>query len=241
MGDVFEQALYLKDCYQKEFETQVISITDGKYVVLKETLFYPNSGGQPNDTGILLTESGQIFKIVFVAKVGDNISHEIDHEGLNIGDKVKGIVDWDRRYKHMRYHTASHVLSGIIHKLTNAEITGNQINLDKTRVDFDLENFDREQINKFEIETNRIISENKDVVTKFLTRDEAFQIPAIVKLKKAFPEDIKTIRVVEIVGFDSQACGGTHINNTSEIKGIKMIKAENKGKNNRRVYFELLE
>lgn len=227
----------MEDCYIKEFDASVINI-NGKYVFLDKTAFYPNSGGQPHDTGILV-HNGEEFKVIYTAKLNGNISHEVDKVGLKIGDKVIGKIDWNRRYLFMRYHTASHVLSGLINRETGAKITGNQISEDKTRIDFDLENFDREKIKEWENEANKIIEQGRNVILKILPREEAFKIPAIVKLRMAFPENIKNIRIVEIEDFDQQACAGTHVKNTKEIGKIEIIKTENKGKNNRRIYFVL--
>jgi misacylated tRNA(Ala) deacylase len=231
------EALYMNDCYLKEFEAKVVA-ANGKGVELDKTAFYYNSGGQPNDTGKLLCK-GEEYKVLFVKKDKGSIIHEVDKEGLKSGDEVKGVIDWGRRYLFMRYHTACHVLSGIVNHKTGAEITGNQIAEDKARIDFNLENFDRSQIKEFEEESNRVISEAREVALRFLPREEAMKIPAVVKLAKGLPETIKTLRVVEIAGFDQQACAGTHVGNTSEIKGIEVTGAENKGKANRRVYFRV--
>lgn len=231
------EALYMKDCYLKEFEAKITG-AGGKSIELDKTAFYPSSGGQPEDHGKIISSSGE-YSVVFVRKDKGRIIHEVDREGLEKGETVKSVVDWERRYLFMRYHTAAHILSGTVNKKTGAEITGNQISAEKARIDFNLENFDRRQIREFEEESNRIINESRDVEIRFLPREEAMAIPAIVKLAKGLPEAIKTIRVVDIKGFDQQACGGTHVKNTSEIKGIRIINAENKGKSNRRVYFTL--
>lgn len=233
-----KEPLYLKDCYLREWKTRVAE-ANGKYIVLEETAFYPNSGGQPFDTGTMKRSDGKEFNVVFAGKFGGKISHEVDHEGLMEGDEVECSIDWDRRYIHMRYHTAAHVISGVIHQETGAMITGNQISADRTRIDFSLENFDRERLTDFERKSNEIIKRGLDVKTLFLPREEVLKDPALGKLAKGFPESIKTFRIVDIRGFDRQACGGTHIRNTSEIVGLRVTKAENKGANNRRVYFVL--
>lgn len=231
------ESLYMKDCYLKEFEAKVTN-AEGKNIELDKTIFYPCSGGQLEDHGKLVKDNEE-YSVVFVKKDKGKIIHEVDKEGLQAGDTVKGLIDWERRYLFMRYHTASHVLSGVVNKKTGAEITGNQIKENDARIDFNLENFDRQQIKEFEEESNRIINEAHEVELRFMPREEAMKIPAIVKLAMGLPESIKTIRVVEIKGFDQQACAGTHVKNTAEIKGIEIINAENKGKNNRRIYFKL--
>lgn len=231
------EELYLTDCYLKEFEATVKSVNDDKLIVLDRTAFYPNSGGQPHDTGILVREDGVTFPVTYVGKSDGNISHEVTVPGLHAGDRVKGIIDWDRRYRFMQYHTACHILSAIIHGQTGAKITGNQLGEDKTRVDFNLEDFDRELIQSYEGMVNGIIDRAIPVSITIMPRDEAFRIPSVVKLKDAFPPEIEDIRVISIPDVDTQACGGTHIANTGDIPHIRIIKAENKGKNNRRIYF----
>ncbi|MBW2971617.1 alanyl-tRNA editing protein [Candidatus Woesearchaeota archaeon] len=229
--------LYMKDSYMKEFEAAVLKV-EGKTVVLDRTLFYPLSGGQPGDTGVLVS-NGKEYKVVNTVKKGPDAIHEVDSEGIKVGDKVTGIIDWARRYRFMRSHTACHVLCYVVEKETGALITGNQIADDKCRIDFDLENFDRDLILSFEQKSNEIINEGVPVETKFLPREEAFQIPSLVKLKNVLPPSVDTIRIVELGNYDAQACGGTHVRNTEEIKGIQITKTENKGKSNRRIYFVL--
>ncbi|WP_406657874.1 alanyl-tRNA editing protein AlaXM [Methanolobus sp. ZRKC2] len=230
------EELYLKDCYLKEFEATVESVKDDKFVVLDRTAFYPKSGGQPHDTGILVRD-GEEFPVTFVGKFEGKISHEISVPGLREGDKVKGFIDWERRQLFMKYHTACHILSAIIHNETGAMITGNQLAENKTRVDFNLENFDRGQLKSYESKVNEIIDLDIPVTISILPKNEAFMIPSVVKLKDAFPPDVEEIRVITIPDVDRQACGGTHVSSTGEISHIEIFKAENKGKNNRRIYF----
>ncbi len=232
------EALYMKDCYLKEFEATVKTVSEGKYITLDKTAFYPNSGGQPCDTGKLIKDTKE-YPVVYAGKFGGRISHEVTEPGLKEGDKVKGIIDWQRRHLFMRYHTACHILSAIIHNDTGAQITGNQIGEDKTRIDFSLESFDREKISSYEAKANEIIEKQLPVTIKFMKREEAFKIPSIVKLKMQLPESIKELRIVDIESLDQQACAGTHVKNTKEIGNIQILKAENKGKNNRRIYFRL--
>jgi misacylated tRNA(Ala) deacylase len=231
------KALYLEDCYLKEFEA-VVEKVDGKYVILDQTACYPESGGQPTDTGVLIRD-GEEFKVKSVKKAGADILHEVDKEGLKVGDKVKGIIDWNRRHILMRYHTAAHVLSTVVHKETGCVITGNQLNIDKGRIDFDLEQFDREKLAEYARRANEIIKKQIPVHIRFLPREEAFKIPSLVRITKMLPESIKIIRIVDIEGFDQQACAGAHVKNIGEIGTIEIIKADNKGANNRRVYFVL--
>lgn len=235
-----DQALYLKDNYKKEFETKVKSVND-KFVVLEKTLFYPNSGGQPHDTGKLIDEEGNEYNVVYAGKFNGDISHEVDSKGLKEGSKVKGEIDWERRYNFMRYHTASHLISGLVYKHEDAIITGNQIKdkKDEARVDFNIENFNREFFEMIEKKANELIKEGRKVNKKLISIEEAKKIPNLVKIAKGLPENIKEMRVVEVENLDIQPCGGCHLDNISEIGEIDIFKLKNKGSDNRRVYFKL--
>jgi misacylated tRNA(Ala) deacylase len=231
--------LYITDSYLESFEARVEAVSDGRFFVLDETAFYPNSGGQPHDTGVLVRD-GEVYPVVYAGLFGGKISHELGREGLVAGDEVTGTIDWDRRYLFMRSHTACHLLSAVIFRETGAMITGNQIGEDRSRVDFSLEEFDRSRLAEYVDEVNEIIEEDRAVKTSVLPREEAMEIPDLVRLAKDVP-DREKIRVVEVEGIDLQACGGTHVRRTGEIKRVKMLKAENKGKSNRRVYFEVCD
>jgi misacylated tRNA(Ala) deacylase len=242
------EALYFLDCYLKEFEAIVEKVTEGKFVVLNHTAFYPESGGQPSDTGKLIRESdGAEFQVLYAGKFDGDISHEIASPagnvsaGLKAGDTVKGMIDWDRRYMHMRMHTATHVIANVIEKEAGAQITGNQLGLDQSRVDFSLEAFDRDKFAEYEKIANDLIARNSTVNFYLVSRKEAEEkLSRLTTLAKGFSDDIKEVRMVEIEGVTIEACGGTHVKNTSEIKGIKITKLQNKGKSNRRMYFTLV-
>ena len=243
------EALYFLDCYLKEFEATVEKVTDDKFVVLDRTAFYPESGGQPSDTGKLIRKSdGAEFQVLYAGKFNGEISHEIVSPaedvsaGLKAGDKVKGIIDWDRRYIYMRMHTATHVLANVIEKEAGAQITGNQLGLDQSRVDFSLEAFDRDKFSEYERIANDLIAQNSPINLYLVSRKAAEEkLSRLTTLAKGFSDDIKEIRLVEIEGVTIEACGGTHVKNTSEIKGLKIIKLQNKGKSNRRMYFTLAD
>jgi len=224
------------DSYVKSFDT-VVRSADGERVVLEVTAFYPQSGGQPSDIGSIF-RGGEEFKVLKVEPPGP--LHILDKPGLTPGDKVSGIIDWERRCRFMRSHTACHILSAVIFNETGAKITGNQIDLARSRVDFSLEKFDKSEMATYVDKANRIIVENHPVRTSLLSKAEAMTIPNLVRLAMEVP-DREEIRIVEIEGIDRQACGGTHVSGTGEIKAIKLVKAENKGKSNRRVYFELVD
>lgn len=232
-------ALYFNDSYLKEFTTSVKSVTDDKYVVLEETAFYPASGGQPFDTGIIKWGSDE-YKVVFVGKFSDSISHEVDKPGLKKGDSVTCFVDWERRYKLMRSHTAAHILSYVFHKESGAKITGNQLDLDECRIDFSLEEFDKDKIRDYVEIANSIVRENVPVSVSYLSREEAEQDSSLFKLAKELPASLKELRIVSIGEYDKQADGGTHVKNTSEVGEIVITNMKNKGAGNRRVYFKLI-
>ncbi len=238
--------LYLLNCYLKEFDSTVTHVSDdGSEITLEDTAFYPTSGGQPHDNGIITTTDGRLFNVIDIIKKDGVIVHKVDKIGLQVGNIIHGVIDWEYRYKLMRYHTASHILSTLINQETGAEITGNQLYHDKARVDFSLENFDRSLMQGFQNKTNDIIRKGLPVNFRILEREEAFKIPSLVKLRKQLSETIKEIRIVDIADnnfdFDHQACGGTHLKNTTEIGEIEIYELENKGKERRRIYFRIKE
>ena len=238
------ELLYLKDSYLTEFDAKVASVKDGKYVTLNKTCFYPNSGGQPHDEGTLKTKDGKEYKVIFVGKFSGDVSHEIensDSTSLNENDEVHCTIDWDRRYKLMRSHTAAHVVSGVIAKELGAQIHGNQKSLEKIRIDFNTEQFDKDYLRELVKKSNDIISTKLNVNVYFTTKEELEKNPNLLKLAKGLPEDVGEVRIVDIEGFDKQPCGGTHVKNLEEIGELDFIKAENRGKNNRRLYFKLKE
>jgi len=232
------EPLFLDDSYIKECDSTVISVND-KYVALDRTIFYPKGGGQPHDVGKILRANDR-FDVVYSGKFSGEISHEVDKPGLAPNDKVHCILDWDRRYRLMRSHTAAHTLASIMWKDTGALITGNQLDIDKIRFDFNLENFDRETFQGLIEKANRLFETDTPVRWYELPREEALKIPGVVKMAGAFPPEIARLRIVEIEGVDRQADGGTHVKNLKEVGRIEFLKAENKGKNNRRVYFSLV-
>ncbi|HIH43164.1 TPA: alanyl-tRNA editing protein [Candidatus Woesearchaeota archaeon] len=276
-----KSALYLTDSYLQEFDAEVVSAADApsgkdenipkngnKSVVLNQTCFYPNSGGQLNDVGTLIRiRDGKIFNVVFAAKTHSEnpndvkISHEMndpnnpannpgkDSDCLKVGDKVHGKIDWQRRNALQRYHTASHVLSTVINNETGALITGNQLETEKAKIDFSLKDFDREKMAEYVRKANEVIDKNLPVKIYFLPREEAMRIPGIVKLAAALPPAVDELRIVQIgeagsgkdgTPFDVQADGGTHVKTLSEIGHLELIKLENKGAERRRIYFRLV-
>jgi Ser-tRNA(Ala) deacylase AlaX len=228
----------LDDNYLKECEAIVASVKDGKYVILDQTVFYPKGGGQPCDTGKII-RGNEVYKVVYVGKFSGEISHEVDHAGLKQGERVQCVIDWDRRYRLMRSHTAAHLFASLLCNGTGALVTGNQLETDKIRFDFSLEHFNPDLLQKYVDETNQLLSRDVPVKSYELPREEALKIPGVVKMAEAFPPDIPRLRIVELVNLDKQADGGTHVRNLNEVGRIALLKTENKGKNNRRIYFTL--
>jgi len=227
--------LYWEDAYLTEFDATVTSI-DGNQVVLDETAFHPRGGGLLGDTGIL----GGVKVLDSVKRQDDSIAHVLEcANSLTVGTQVHGVIDWDRRHRIMRMHTCAHLLSAIFHKQTGALITGNQIEPDKSRIDFSLDDFDREKMLVYCNQANEAVAKNPSVKTYFMNREEALKIPGITKLASVMPPALKELRIVEIEGYDLQADGGVHVRKLGEIGKIEPLKFENKGKSNRRMYFTI--
>lgn len=227
--------LYMDDSYLKEFPATVKEL-NGNMAVLSETAFYPSGGGVPNDTGWLKHE-GITLPVVNVTKQDGKIFHHLETSDLEVGRKVTGIIDWQRRYTLMRHHTAAHLLAAIMYNKLGILITGNQLDVEKSRMDFSMENFDRSIIEEVFREANAAIGEDRKVRIYYLTREEALKIPGVVKLANALPPSVDKLRIVEIDGIDVQADGGCHVASLKEIGRIEFLKAENKGKSNRRIYY----
>ncbi|MFH1332368.1 MAG: alanyl-tRNA editing protein AlaXM [archaeon] len=232
------ELLYFNDSYLREFEATVLEVNNNKYIILDKTAFYYGTGGQPYDTGSMIKE-GEEYKVVFVGKFDGKVSHGVDRPGLKAGDKVKCVIDWQRRYTLMKYHTAAHILSKIIFTEAGAVTSGNQLGIDGSRIDFTLEKFDKEKVQGWIDETNEIIEKKLPVKIEQMPREEALKIPDFIRTKANLLQDIPVLRIVNIEGFDMQACGGTHVKNLGEIGQIELVKTENKGKDNRRIYFKL--
>ena len=226
--------LYWEQPYSQEFTAKILG-SDGTRVELDQTLFYPRGGGVSYDTGVLGDK-----KVVETSKDGDKILHTLESPAsFAVGQTVAGHIDWERRHRLMRMHTAGHLLSALFYSGAKCLITGNQIDVEKSRMDFSLEIFDRTQIEGFVKEANRHITDDAPVTSYFLDRSEALKIPDMVKLAEAAPPVEAELRIVEIAGIDRQADGGLHVAHLNEIGRIELLKLENKGKTNRRLYYDV--
>ena len=224
--------LFWEDMYAKEFDAKVVTVS-GARVVLDQTVFNPRGGGLVSDVGTL---DGK--RVLEVVKEGEEIFHVLEaQDAVAAGKQVHGVLDWERRYRIMKMHTAAHILSSVVNTETGALITGNQISPDESRVDFDLESFDRSKMSHYIDKVNEAVARELEVKTFFMRREEALATPGFVKLANAMPPSLDVLRIVEIGDVDTQADGGVHVRNTREIGKVQGLRADNKGKSNRRLYF----
>lgn len=234
------ELLYLKDHYLREFDSKVASI-ENNFITLEQTAFYPTGGGQPNDTGSVSWD-GSESRVVDVSKRAGTVLHKVEGQAPPLGATVHGYIDWDRRYVFMRYHSALHVLCGLVYHMYGGLVTGGQIYLDRARMDFDLQDLSTDRVHEIEEECNKVIQAARPISVRFLPREEAMKHPDLIRTKiNLLPLEIAEVRVVEIEGLDVQADGGTHVANTKEIQGIKVVKTANKGRINRRMEIVLAQ
>ena len=228
------EALYHTDAYLKEFDATVVAV-DGNQVALDRTAFYPGGGGQPNDIG-WLSAGDQTWVVTKVGKQGVEVVHTVEGTPPAMGTLVHGKIDWDRRYQLMRTHTAMHILCGVIFRDYGASVTGGNMEPLKGRMDFEFETMRQEFVKQIEEKINVEIAKARPTRVKILPRDEAFQIPDLIRTKiNLLPEGIAEIRTIEIEGLDLQADGGTHVANTSEVGHIRVTDYKSKGKINKRI------
>jgi misacylated tRNA(Ala) deacylase len=235
--------LYHSDSYLSKFEARVVAV-ENHAIALDQTAFYPGGGGQMADRGVLVW-GDQRFELAGLSKRGDIVWHTVVDDARPLpaaGDTVSGEVDWDFRYRMMRTHTALHMLCGIIFRDYGAQVTGGQMYPDRARMDFSMEVFTPEYVRDIETHVNEAVAEDHPVKAYSLPREEAFQIPDLIRTKiNLLPPQINTVRIIEIVGLDLQADGGTHVRGTREVGGIRVLKTENKGKFNKRMEIALVD
>ncbi|UCC78748.1 MAG: alanyl-tRNA editing protein [Candidatus Zixiibacteriota bacterium] len=232
--------LYQTDSYLREFEARVVEINkDDNSVALDQTAFYPGGGGQPCDTGMIMV-GGDTLNVTKVKRQGDLIFHTHDGEPPEVGTAVKGVINWDNRYKLMRTHTALHILCGVIWRDYKASVTGGNMEPLKGRMDFEFETMRQELVKEIEEKVNVEVANARDVMVKILPREEAFKIPDLIRTRiNLLPEAITEVRTVEIAGLDLQADGGTHVANTGEVGIVKVVDYKSKGRINKRIHIEL--
>ena len=233
------ELIYQTDSYVREFDAEVAGHdVEKNAVLLNRTAFYPGGGGQPNDVGQLLVD-GQVYSVTSVQR--GNL-HVIEGELPAVGTVVKGVLDWDRRYKLMRTHTAMHILCGLVWRDYQASVTGGNMEPLKGRLDFEFERMEKELVSEIEAAMNVEVEAAHDIFVKILPREEAFQIPDLIRTKiNLLPEGITEVRTVEIRGLDLQADGGTHVANTREVGPLKIVDYMSKGRINKRITVGLVE
>jgi len=233
--------LYQTDSYLKVFDA-IVTDVNGDWVALDRTAFYPGGGGQPYDLGTL-SAAGQTWNVLKVKKEGDTVRHQLDaREGPvpPAGSQVHGTLDWSRRYKLMRTHSALHVLCGVVWRDYGAQVTGGNMEPLDARMDFEFERMQKELVSAIERRVNEEIAKDYPISVKILPREEAFQIPDLIRTKiNLLPPGISVVRTVNIEGLDLQADGGTHVAHTSEIGRGKVVGYESKGKINKRIRIQV--
>jgi len=234
------ELLYHGNSQQREFDATIIQVI-GNGVVLDKTAFYPGGGGQPNDIGELETETSAL-QVTKVARKDNHIIHELSGSPPQIGTTIRGKINWERRYKLMRTHTALHMLCGVVWRDYQAHVTGGDMQPLQARMDFEFESMTAELAQEMERKVNEEILAKRNVTSSILPREEAMQIPDLIRTKiNLLPQGITEVRVVNIQGLDLQADGGTHVENTSEVKQIYVVGHESKGKINKRIKIRIAD
>lgn len=232
------ELIHQTDSYVREFDATVTEVdAERRAVFLDRTAFYPGGGGQPNDEGWLLVNGARLR----VAKAERGNAHIIEGGELPpVGAVVHGELDWERRYQLMRTHTAMHILCGVVWRDYGAQVTGGNMEPLAGRMDFEFERLQKELVGEIEARINAEVEAAHDLRVRILPREEAFQIPDLIRTKiNLLPEGISGVRTVEIVGLDLQADGGTHVANTREVGRLRIADYKSKGGINKRIYLEL--
>lgn len=236
------ETLYQTDSYLQSIETNITVSDPEKHAVqLNKTIFYPGGGGQPNDTG-WITANEQQLDVIKTQKIGADIWHFIDPQQPlpNPGDIVLIKVNWERRYQLMRTHSAMHVLCGVVFRDYGALVTGGNMEPLEGRMDFEFETLSKDLVQVIEDAVNKEIQLGRPIHVKILPREEAFQIPDLIRTKiNLLPPQIQEIRTIEIEGLDLQADGGTHVKSIQEVGQVKITDYKSKGKINKRIYLSL--
>ncbi len=239
---IMTESLYPTDSYLREFSAHVAALhPDQHAVALDCTAFYPGGGGQPHDTGELMAD-GAALPVVKVKREGEHVWHWLAPEVAlpAVGALVAGRVDWERRYALMRTHTAMHILCGVVWRDYGAQVTGGAMEPLEGRMDFEFATLRAELVGEIEAKCNAEIAAARDVRVQILPREQAFQIPDLIRTKiNLLPEGITEVRTVEIVGLDLQADGGTHVANTREVGTMRVSDYKSKGAINKRIYISV--
>ncbi len=232
--------LYLRDADLRRFDAEVLAVDpEAGRVQLSATAFYVQGGGQPADTGALRW-GDRSARVTTVKKDGGSVWHWIEGDLPEVGQTVTGEIDWDRRYALMRTHSAMHVLCGVVYQEYGVLSTGNNMEPLKARMDLDFDPLPDRFAEELEAAVNAEIAADRPIEVSFLAREVALADEDLIRTKvNLIPESVAEIRVVDIIGLDKQADGGTHVKRTSEIGHFTVTKTESKGKGNKRVRFEI--
>ena len=232
--------LYLRDAYERDFDA-VVTAVDGNRVALDRTAFYATGGGQPHDIGALRWDGGTAT-VVDVRKEGDDVWHTLDGDIPAVETAVQGEIDWQRRHALMRTHTALHVLCGVIWNEWGKAVTGGNMEPLSARMDFEFDPLPEGFGARVEELVNAELAAARSIEVAFLPRGDALQDDALIRTKvNLVPESVREIRVVDIVGLDKQADGGTHVRSTDEVGRVRVVKTESKGKANKRIRIEVVD
>ncbi|HUH17156.1 MAG TPA: alanyl-tRNA editing protein [Methylomirabilota bacterium] len=231
------------DAYARETDAVVVELDpDANAVLLDRTVFYPGGGGQPADTGELVSDSGGTWRVTAAKKRGEEIWHTIEGELPAIDTRVVATLDWERRHQLMRTHSALYVLCGVVWRDHRASVTGGNMEPLSGRMDFEFETMSGELVGEIEQRVNEEVDADCEIRVSILPREEAFAIPDLVRTKiNLLPEGISEVRTIEIVGLDLQADGGTHVASTGEIGRVKVTGYESKGRINKRIRIEVVD
>ena len=233
--------LYHENSFTYECTAKVVAV-EGDEIALDATVFYPGGGGQMADRGVISWDDSchQANVIALNKRSNDVVWHTLDCIPPSVGTEVVGTIDWDFRYQMMRTHTALHILCGTIWREFGVQVTGGQMYPDRARMDFAMENLDRERIRYIEEKVNEAVEADYPVRVYTLPREKAFAIPDLIRTKiNLLPPEIEEVRIVEIVGLDLQADGGTHVRNSAEVGRIRVVDYKSKGAINKRIYVEV--
>ncbi|MCZ7533079.1 MAG: alanyl-tRNA editing protein [Acidimicrobiia bacterium] len=234
--------IYSTDSYARAMTATVVRTdVDDNRVLLDQTVFYPGGGGQPPDAGILTIGDDQLA-VVRVTQDADGVWHWLDGGLPSAGTTVEGRLDWERRYKLMRTHTALHALCGVIWRRFESPVTGGNMEPGSGRLDFDIPDWSADDLPLVQADLNEELVRRRQIEVSFLPRDAADNDPSLIRTKvNLLPKTLTEVRVIDIVGLDRQADGGTHVNETGEVGAITIPKAENKGRGFRRIRVSLAE
>ena len=232
------EQVYLRNAYAREMDASVVAV-DGDRVVLDRTVFYPTGGGQPHDTGTLSWVDGQA-EVTNVRKEGGTVWHTLDGPVPGEGISVHGEIDWERRHRLMRTHSALHILCGVIWHGWGTAVTGGNMEPLSARMDFEFDPLPEGFGPTVEELINAEVAADRPIETGFLPRDAALADEDLIRTKvNLIPESVQEIRVIDIVGLDKQADGGTHVRSTAEVGRVRVVKTESKGKAFKRIRIEV--